>query len=454
MKKFIIGLCLSFSLVAKVPKVESTTLANGMKVTVFCLPNSPTVNTYMKYEVGCADDPRSIVGISHMLEHMMFRGTNKYGDGEIAKITGALGSVTNAFTTQDITVYTFSMPAKHLNLVLEIEADRMVNLKMQQKAFDEEHKVVMEERLMRIDSHPIGKSFDLSTRIDFITHPYGIMPIGQPHHINAYTMEAAYDHYKKWYAPNNAELIISGPFSLKDILPAVKSHFESISSRTLPQRVRPAEPEREDTVVVAETENMRIANIAAYYSFFTKSYINDVKKAYTQHILVSALFGNQTRYIPNKLIRQQRLLTSGSVDKQELKDPGVVAISIEVDKSQNIKRAEKALFSELKKVYKNGVNKKDFNDTKQEITNSLFYIVDSPDSLSGLIDNYIFGIPLDGITKIEETVKSITIEDVNTMFREMFSNFPVQVFYVYPHGKLPKKPYDFRNQKKLKASKG
>ncbi|MBX9977261.1 MAG: insulinase family protein, partial [Alphaproteobacteria bacterium] len=228
---------------------QSFTLKNGL--TIYFIKNTlaPVVNVSLYYKIGTADDPRDQHGLSHFVEHMMFKGTTRVPKGKFDNLLLKQGANYNAHTTPDYTCYEATIAKDQLELVLFLEADRMVNLTFTKEDIDSERQVVHEERAMRLDNNPFGKAIEIYLRSLYWKHPYGIPTIGYPEHIDAYTYDSVQHHYKTYYAPNNAILIVAGDTTLDVLKPLVEKYFSDIPSKTIPERVRMQEPDHGDTTI-------------------------------------------------------------------------------------------------------------------------------------------------------------------------------------------------------------
>ena len=190
--------------------VSNFKLKNGMEVVVIPDTRAPVVTHMVWYRVGAADEQRGVSGIAHFLEHLMFKGTKKIAPGEFSKIIARNGGQDNAFTGQDATAYFQRVAKDRLPLVMEMEADRMVNLRLLEKDVVTERKVILEERRSRVENDPSNILGEQMTAALYQSHPYGVPILGWEHEMRMLNLKAATDFYKRYYAPNNAILIVAG----------------------------------------------------------------------------------------------------------------------------------------------------------------------------------------------------------------------------------------------------
>lgn len=441
--RYIVLLLISFlssSLYSKISPQVSV-LSNGLKVIVFQNPLLPSVNVLTKYDVGTADDPSSLVGLSHMLEHMMFKGSSKYPKGSIDNVLNSCGGFYNAHTDFDTTIYVFSLPAEYLETVLDIEADRMKNLDLQEEEFLPEQKVVLEERQMRLGNHPFGKSAEIYRRVAYAEHPYGIFPIGYESHIKAYTIEALKGHYKKWYQPNNATIVIIGPYNLKEVLPLVEKKFGDIDKRELPIRSRIPEPDREGLTVTIEQENPRSENIYINVLYRVPTLIAKPEAYLAMKMLESTLTGSDSRLLAKQMVKEKKLALGVTSHYSCGKDDMDFTFSLILSPNMNVEKAEKFLFEQLRKFLEKGLIANDFRKAQQESLNAFAFAMDGEEFLVNLANNIFSGFPVDEVSRYEDILKTITSEKVHEMLRLVLSKPPVVIARFYPKGKMPKRGY-------------
>jgi zinc protease len=419
---------------------QTATLSNGLKVIVFQNPLLPSVNVFTKYDVGTADDPLHIVGVSHMLEHMMFKGSAKYPKGAIDTILNGCGGVCNAHTNFDNTVYTFSLPAEYLDTVLDIEADRMENLNITEEEFRPEQKVVMEERQMRLGNHPFRTSAEICQRAMYIAHPYGVFQIGYESHIKAYTVDALRTHYEKWYMPNNATIVVVGPYNLAYILPKIEDKFGNIRPKELSERIRISEPDRDGLTTTIEQENPRAENIYINISYHAPTLITKPEAYLAMSMLVGTLNGSD-RMLYQKMVKEKRLALSVSSSYTYGKDDRDFTFTLILAPNMSVEIAEKFLFEQLATFLKKGLVEKDFYDAKQEQLNAFAFAMDGEAFLVSMANSVLDGFPLEAVAKYEDILKTVTTQQIHEMLKLILVKPPIVISRNYPKGKMPKRHY-------------
>ena len=224
-------------------QVTSFTLDNGMDVVVIEDHRAPAVTHMVWYRAGSADEPPGRSGIAHFLEHLMFKGTDTLAPGEFSATVARNGGSDNAFTSYDYTAYFQRIAADRLGLVMEMEADRMANLRLDEAAVATERDVIIEERNQRVENSPSAIFREQMSAAQYLNHPYGVPIIGWRHEMETLDRAAALDFYKQHYAPNNAVLIVAGDADPDEVRALAEKHYGPIPANPdLPERTRPQEP--------------------------------------------------------------------------------------------------------------------------------------------------------------------------------------------------------------------
>ena len=237
-------------------RVVAATLENGLRVLLHEDHRSPIVSFQMWYRVGSRNEARGATGIAHFLEHMMFKGTPTHGQGQFARLIEQNGGQDNAFTTTDVTSYYVNIAADRIDLVLDLESDRMHNLVLDAKAIDSEREVVIEERRTRTEDDPGGFLGEEVGAIAFRSHPYGAPIIGFMEDIKRITPEEIRAFYRTYYVPNNALLVAVGDFKGRELVEKIRKTFGRIPRAADPPPVRAVEPPQngERRVAVSKRE--------------------------------------------------------------------------------------------------------------------------------------------------------------------------------------------------------
>ncbi len=253
-------------------KAVEFTLDNGLDVVVIPDHRAPVVTQMVWYKAGAADEPPGKSGIAHFLEHLMFKGTDKIPAGQFSKLIAIKGGDDNAFTNQDVTAYFQRVAKDRLASVMEMEADRMVNLRLTENDVNTERDVILEERRSRVDNDPGSLLQEQMMAALYRNHPYGIPIIGWEHEMRQLDREDALTFYKRFYSPENAILMIAGDVEPDEVRALAEETFGKIPRRgEAVKRMRPQEPDHDASVTVT-LEDPRAGRTSVQRYYITPSY--------------------------------------------------------------------------------------------------------------------------------------------------------------------------------------
>lgn len=418
---------------------QTHTLENGLKIIV--VPNglAPVVTIGLIYNIGTADDPLDQVGLSHFLEHMMFKGTKEIPGGEFNKLIIRNGGHNNAYTEYDHTFYYTTIAAKHLELILKCEADRMRNLTFTQEEVTSEINVVLEERRMRLDNNPFGIASERFLRAMHPHHPYGVHPIGLPHHIKKYTYKSARDHYDSYYRPNNATLMIGGKVTLAEALPLIKKYFGEIKSAPIPARNRPQNPPREGLTETITQHNKRNSIIQLQLSYDAPHFHNELgKKHYYALLMLEYLLGgNATTEFYHHLVERKKLAVhvSCNYDGDSI-DPKDFSISAAIEPQGNVEALKTEINKLLVQIQKDGVSKDDLARAKIDMIGKLAFLKDGTKKLLTTIAGFVAkGFALDDLNNWSQRIEAVTNDDIIAAAQLVFKKAPPVTLEIYPESK-------------------
>src|SRR5262245_59048983 len=248
------------------PKATPFELSNGLKVLVIEDHRAPVVTHMLWFRVGGTDDPPGLSGAAHLFEHLMFKGTMKMPNGELSKTVARNGGQDNAFTTHDYTAYFQRIAKDRLPLMMELEADRMVNLDLSEENVLTERDVVLEERRNRIESDPQQLANEQMDAALHLSHPYGRPVIGWMAEISTMTRDQAIDFYKTHYAPNNAILIVAGDVVPEEVRKLAQEKYGNVPQRMLAPRPNiPPPPRLSESRLEFSIPGTRLPQLIRYY---------------------------------------------------------------------------------------------------------------------------------------------------------------------------------------------
>lgn len=397
----------------------SFTLANGMQVVVVENHRAPVVAHWVWYRVGTADSPPGKSGLPHYLEHLMFKGTEKIPPGEFSKIVARHGGNDNAMTSYDFTAY-FQMIAKdRLGMVMEMEADRMVNLRLTEQDARTERDVILEERRMRVDNEPAAVLGEQIAAVQYLNHPYRLPVIGWFHEIESYTREDAYAFYRDWYAPNNAILVVVGDVTADEVRNLAEKTYGRNSPRPVPERRRLAEPPQRAERLV-EVRDVRVRQPSVVLSYLAPSYVSEGREhAYALEVLSELLGSGTTSRLYRALVVDRGIAAGASTFYRGASlDPTTFRIDASPRPGVELAEVEKALDEEIAKLLSEGVSEEEVERVKRRMLAEAVY---ARDSLSGVAR--IFGVALTTGQTVEdveawpERIRAVTREQVEAAAR-------------------------------------
>jgi zinc protease len=299
-------------------------LDNGLEVVVVPDRRLPVVTHMMFYKVGSADEPRGRSGLAHLLEHLMFKATARIGPNEYARIISRLGAKDNAITSADTTYYYQRVPKGALRQVMQLEADRITGLKLDEAEITVEREVVVAERRTSIEAEPLALLSEQMVNVLYANHPYRTPAIGWPHELMTLTQADAESFYRRHYAPNNAVLVIAGDVTLDEMGVLVRDVYGSVPPSTqLPKRDRPSEPApRAARRVIYEDHRAASPILVRMYS--TPSYVTaEGREAESLELLAHLLGQGDTSRLADKLVVELKIaLVAAATYSGEPRDGG------------------------------------------------------------------------------------------------------------------------------------
>ncbi len=363
---------------------QSYTLENGLKLVVVPDHRAPVVTSMLWYPIGAADEVAGKTGLAHFLEHLMFKGTDKIPAGEFSKRIAASGGQDNAFTSYDYTAYYQKMAKNKIELALEMEADRMANLKIDAEHFEPEKQVVLEERRMRVESKPMRRFYEELVRKHYAKHPYGNPVIGWREDIKALSLEDAQNWWQQYYAPNNATLILVGDITMKEALPMVEKHYAHIPKREVKIKPFTAEPPRSHEIRYMKKDKQ--AKISLLYRMYRAPSLfagvagkdTGAKDALPLTLLAEVLGGSETSYLYRKLVLEQNIADSVSTDYYAIsRGESSFSVYLQPKEGVDIIDAEQALDKAIATFFSEGVTEQEIKRAAVKLKAADVYARDS-----------------------------------------------------------------------------
>ena len=331
--------------------VRSMTLANGLKVIVWPVHHIPNVALYNWVRAGSRNEAPGITGLAHFFEHMMFNGTTGRQPGEFDRLMEAQGGSNNAFTSDDVTVYQDWFPRGALELVFDLESDRVANLAFVPEVIESERGVVYSERRLRVEDNNHGLLGEQVQATAFVAHPYQFPTIGWPSDIQSWEMADLQKFFKTYYAPNNLTLVLAGDLVPEQVFALAKRYFEPIPRQNPPGVIRTREPEQlgERVVVVRRKAQTPLLQ----YAFKAPSASDPHGPAV--NLLLSILVDGDASRLHRLLVEQKKVAIEISGHWQEGFDPGLFWLYLTLPEGADPAAVQEVLDAELANVAKHGV---------------------------------------------------------------------------------------------------
>lgn len=395
--------------------VRSETLPNGLHIYLKPVPDSPVVTTMVAYKVGSSDEDLGNTGLSHYLEHLMFKGTDKIMPGDIDRLTLRNGGENNAYTSEDHTIYHFDFASDRWEPALEIEADRMRHLQINSKHEFEQEKGAVIEELQRNEDSPWDLEQKAILPLLFTkTAPYGHPVIGEREHVRAATAKVIKAHYDKWYYPNNASLIIVGGFDPDRAMSRIRELFGPLPKGKLPQRKTAPDVSRSAPV---DTEISSKFDVPRMLMGFNTLRTGD-PGYHALEVVQGILTGGKTGRLYKKLVEGKEVATAVAASNNSGRYPGWFSVQVEMLKGKDRKEAQRVVEEELKRLADEPVPEAELNRAKQGILASTIFGRESVHNLADSIARGVTTNDLDYLRNYLPKIQEVSAKDVQEVARK------------------------------------
>ena len=395
--------------------VQEFVLDNGLKILLAEDHKSPSVTFQIWYRVGGRNEKDGKSGLAHFLEHMMFKGTPTTGPEEYSRIIAKNGGRSNAFTSNDMTVYFATMSREKIAIEIDLEADRMANALLGESYFEAEKKVIQEERRLRTDDNPAAALSEVASAVAFMLHPYRRPVVGWMEDIQNLTRQDLADFYKLYYAPNNAVIVLIGDFSTEEFLPRVKAAFEKIPRGAPPPVVDVVEPEqRGERRVTLKKEAELPSLLMFYHAPNLKSPDN-----FALDLLAVVLAGGRSSRLHHELVYQKRLVRGVDADYSSVSvDPMGFSISAQLLPGVQPATVEREIDGTLEKVKAELVSERELQKAKNQIEAAFVFAQDSIFGQAMKIGYYEIAGGWRQMDSYLEGIRKVTREDIRHVARQ------------------------------------
>ncbi len=417
--------------------VQTSTLANGMKILIQEDHNIPNVALYFFFKVGSRNERPGITGISHFFEHMMFNGAKKYGPNQFDIEMEKNGGNNNAYTTEDDTVYTDWFPSSALELMLDMESDRIRDLSFDPKIIESERGVVYSERRTSVDNSNFGVLFEQLRAAAFQAHPYHWPVIGWPSDIEAWTMDDLKSHFRMGYAPNNCVMVLVGDVSAAQALALAKKYLEPIPRQEPPPPLRTKEPDQlgERRITVTRPAQLPL-EMVAYHVPETKNADDSALD-----VLETVLARGQSSRLYSRMVDKEQLVISVQSFRQSSFDPSLLIFSMQPRSGIEPARAEKALFEELTRLQDQPLSDQELRKAKNQLLAAHYRELKTIAGRANLLGSYeLFYGDYRKLYSVEQSVEAVTAADVQRVARQYLTENNRTVATLIPAAKKESRP--------------
>jgi zinc protease len=349
-------------------KVHRYTLGNGLRLLVVEDHSSPTFAYQTWFRVGSRDEMPGRTGLAHLFEHMMFKGTQLHPEGQFDKqLEAAGGEGMNAFTSRDYTAYVQELPSDKLDLIMSLEADRMVNLIVNEQSFKTEREVVLNERRMRNENSPDGTMYQEIFEAAFVKHPYRWPVIGYQKDLDAMTAEDARAFYRAFYSPNHATIVVSGDVDPGTVFEKAKQYYGSIPGQVTPAHPIDAEPAQAAVRRRNLKLNIQVEKLVMGY------HIPGALDADTAAVgvLSAVLTGGKSSRLHRALVDTGLASGVASYDLED-KDPSLMILFANMQKGKKATQAESVILKEIARVVKEPITEQELQRAKNRLSFSFY----------------------------------------------------------------------------------
>ncbi len=419
-----LSLCLVFGVAgsqsarAQTFDVKTHTLKNGMKILVQPDNSIPNVAFYIFYRVGSRNERPGTTGISHFFEHMMFNGAKKYGQGQFDKVMEAAGGRNNAYTSNDVTVYQDWFPRTSLELIFDLEADRIANLAFDPEVIKSERGVVASERRTSVDSNNFGILYEQLYATAFIAHPYQWPVVGWMSDIETWTLDDLKQHYAMGYSPSNATMVVVGNVTPDEIFKLAEKYIEPIKASAPPPKLTTKEPvqQGERRVSVKKFAQLPISMIGYHVPE------NADADYYALKVLDTILFEGQSSRMYQRLVDKDQLAISVQSDYSLSFDPTLFTVITQPKEGVAPEAVEKAVYDELNKVQTAPVTDQEIEKAKNILLANFYRQMKTIDGKANTLGTYeVFFGDYQKLFTAAESFNKVTKEDVRRVAQKYFT---------------------------------
>ncbi len=395
-------------------QVQEYNLKNGLRILVREDHRAPVVVSQIWYKVGASYEHNGLTGISHVLEHMMFKGTEKYPAGKFSEIIAENGGRENAFTSKDYTAYFQQLEKSRLPISFELEADRMRNLTLPEDEFDKERKVVIEERKLRTEDNPRALTYEQFSATAFVSSPYHHPIIGWMNDLQNLTVKDLQQWYQRWYAPNNATLVVVGDVNPEQVYALAKKYFGNISPSLVPDLKPRQELEQKGERRITVKVPAELPYLVMGYQVPVLRSAAEEWEVYALEVMAGVLSGGGSARFPSRLVRQQQIAASADVGYSlYARQNDLFLIDATPARGHSIAEVEQAIHAEIEQLKNELVSEEELDRIKAQVVAGDVYEKDSmfyQAMQMGILETV--GLGWQRMDEYSQKVRAVTAEQV------------------------------------------
>ncbi len=396
-------------------QIFETVLSNGLKVILLENPKAPLVTFQVWYRVGSRNESWGKTGLSHVLEHMMFKGTEKIGPEEFSRIIQENGGNLNAFTSYDYTAYFENISADRVQVAIDLEADRMQNLVLREEDFRTERMVVMEERRLRTEDNPRAILIEQVMATAFQIHPYRWPIIGWMGDLARLTLADLKAYYQTYYNPINAFLVVVGDFKKEELLPKIEKAFGSYPKGVVPDQKRDKEPPQLG-------ERRIFVKKEAQLPFLVMGYhvpnLQD-PDSYVLEVIATLLSEGKSSRLYQALVREKRLVLSADADYSLLsRDPRLFYLSADLLPGKEVAEVERALDQEIERLQRELVGRQELEKAKNQLEALFIFGQDSIFNQAMLLARHEITLSWKAVDDYLPSIRKVTPEEIQRVAKK------------------------------------
>jgi predicted Zn-dependent peptidase len=419
------------------PTIEfsDTRIDNGLRVVISEDHSAPVFAISVIYNVGARDERPGRTGFAHLFEHMMFKGSENVGSGEHFVLVYNNGGDMNGTTNQDRTVYYERLPSNQLDLGLYLEADRMRSLAVTQDNLDNQRQAVQEERRLRVDNQPYGKTFETILDLSYENFAYKHSTIGSMEDLNAATLDDVTEFFRIYYAPNNAVLGIVGDVDTEEVLEKVRQYFGDIPSQQPPPEVDMTEPpqraEKRATIFDPLARLPRIDIMFHQPAGMTAD-------ADALSVLASVLSSGRSSRFYQSIVREQQLAVNAGAAGDNMRGPGLFSVSATVAPGKSVEEVEAALYAEIERVKAGPIEDWELEKARNNAKRGVVRVLTSSLQRARLLSEYALFYDDPGLINTRyQRIEAVTIEDLQRVAKQYLVPTNRNVVLTLPEGGAP-----------------